>query len=53
MPKIVIRAQELKVEQRGRLSIMELLSPPKPEKQAELSSDEMSDDERELYCNPQ
>ncbi|KAK6002883.1 hypothetical protein QM012_001633 [Aureobasidium pullulans] len=53
MPKIVIRAQEWKVEQRGRFSILELLSPPEPEEQADLTSDEVSDDERELYCNAQ
>lgn len=53
MPKIVIRAQEMKVEQRGRFSMLELLSPPKPEEQAELTPDESSDDEREMYCNPQ
>ncbi|KAH0338034.1 hypothetical protein KCU81_g7817, partial [Aureobasidium melanogenum] len=53
MPKIVIRAQEMKVEQRGRFSMLELLSPPKPQEQAELTPDESSDDEREMHCNPQ
>ncbi|THX09416.1 hypothetical protein D6D13_06026 [Aureobasidium pullulans] len=34
MPKIIIRAQELTTEQRGKLSLTELLGPPEAELQA-------------------
>ncbi|KAG9516382.1 hypothetical protein KCU93_g9179, partial [Aureobasidium melanogenum] len=52
MPKVLIRAQKLEVEQRSRFTVKELLSPPESEEQDELTSDETSDDETGLYCNP-